>query len=403
MSITLSHDGLPEGVSRDDLEQLAVDVGREVFRFSEMTIQLLLHYLDKVSESDFLKGRICGMWEQPFTTANKFKISTRALSYKECELEEAGLILRTGTPHAARTGKRTAYGIIFLAGINLAPIIDRFDELQDMLAVERQNEERAPLLRQQVSEKRAVIRASGNADLIALADAVSCGGRTKRITNIDRLEAILAELEPIMVQAALLSGAKITSDRCEADFAPNKPCESTSKHHTRSVSADGLGNDVGSITPAAAIRLASADFRATLDWIGERSWPNLIEASRRTCRDLGISQWVWGQACTKLGRQQAALCVLAIDRNHKLPPDHPFYCRQPSGALFMMSRKGSEQLSLNWLFRAMQSFPEDVGGNVVPMPLQSQPDDPNDPPPVGAHISKILSNLKLPISDRGQR
>lgn len=371
MSITLAHDGLPENKSRKHLDKLIDAVGEAVFGFSEKTILLLKHYIWKCGEADFLPGRICGMWEQPYTTAQTFRISTRALSYKEQELEEAGLILRTGTAHASRTGKRVGDKIVFLAGINIGPMINRFEELEDMLAIQRQLDKSLPLLRAQISEALAKIRASGEPILIAEADAHSCGGRTKRITNVERLEGIKTALEALQVQHELRSGAKFTSDRSEAHFAPNIPSKSIRKINTPAALSKAASDDLASITPKVAIRLASEVFQTNLSLIGVPSWPNVVEAARLTALQNGITQWVWGEACSKLGKEQAALCVLAIDRNSKLPPNHPFHCNSPAGALFMMSRKAGGQFNLNGLLRAIQGYQEGDCRAVAPEPIST--------------------------------
>jgi replication initiation protein RepC len=259
MSITLRYNGLPDGKTRKHLKQLIENVGESVFGFSEKTIALLKRYVDKCFESDFLPGRICGTWEQPHSTAAALKISTRALSYKECELEDAGLIVRTGTAHASRTEKRVGDKIVYLAGINLGPLIDRYAELEDMLERQKQQDDLLPLIRLQISEGRAKVRALGDPKLIAIADELSCGGRTKRITNFERLSEI-----------------------------------------------------------------------------------------------------------------KSALAVLAIDRNHKLRSDHPFFCSRSSGALFMMSCKSFGQVNLNGLLMKIQGYSEEIRADGI-TPLAARP------------------------------
>lgn len=363
MSLTLTHDGLPEGKTRADLEKLVAEAGEHVFGFSPKTIELFRHYLRRCFETDFQPGRICGTWEQPHTTARILNISTRALSYKERELEDAGLIKRTGTAHASRTGKRDKGIIPYLGGINFAPAINSYHRLEDMLAIHRQQEDQLQLMRLQISEGRATIRAHGDPELIALADARSSGGRTKRITDIDRLEEIKTAIDHLVVQAQLRSGAKLTSHRSEADFAPIIPCESTLESNCGRGTKFSDCEELATITPLAAIRLASEDFRTNLELIGGLSWPNFYEAARRTALQIDIRQWVWGQACSRHGPLSASLSVLAIDRNYRLPSDHPFYCEKPEGALFMISRKPPSLFSPNGLLDAIRRYPEVTSGS----------------------------------------
>lgn len=47
---------------------------------------------------------------------------------------------------------------------------------------------------------------------------------------------------------------------------------------------------------------------------GARGWGDLVEASYRLSRDLGIGQRAWADACAALTRNGAAVCVLLVDR-----------------------------------------------------------------------------------------
>ncbi len=137
MSITLTHGGLPNGIGRLALFDTFESVARVAFGISATGIRLLKHHISKCRDSDFLPGRICGTWEQPQQTATALGISTRELNNAERELISASLIHRTATPHVRRDGRRSGDRITFVAGINLAPVIDRalnlwrFDQLRN--------------------------------------------------------------------------------------------------------------------------------------------------------------------------------------------------------------------------------------------------------------------------------
>lgn len=52
---------------------------------------------------------------------------------------------------------------------------------------------------------------------------------------------------------------------------------------------------------------------------------------------LRYPERIWGEACVQIGRERAALCVLLIDRNHRLSSDDPYRARNPAGCLAGMA------------------------------------------------------------------
>jgi hypothetical protein len=83
------------------------------------------------------------------------------------------------------------------------------------------------------------------------------------------------------------------------------------------------------------------------------TWPNLVEASWRSCGRLGIAQGTWGRACQQFGRERAALSVLLIDRNFELPAGHRYRVLSPGRCLAGMTRRArAASINLAGLFRA---------------------------------------------------
>jgi len=64
MSTTLSHSGLPPGVTRFELLRLFEQVGRPGFGLSATAIALVRQYVLKTMDGDHLRGRICAVWSQ---------------------------------------------------------------------------------------------------------------------------------------------------------------------------------------------------------------------------------------------------------------------------------------------------------------------------------------------------
>jgi hypothetical protein len=104
-----------------------------------------------------------------------------------------------------------------------------------------------------------------------------------------------------------------------------------------------------------ALVVATESYRGIVEALGGPTWPNLVEASWRSCGRLGIAQSTWGRACQQFGRERAALSVLLIDRNAELPPGHRYRVGSPARCLAgMVRRAGSAGVNLAGLFRATE-------------------------------------------------
>lgn len=336
MSAVLKHSGLPEGVSRDDLISIVNAVGRTALKLSSSSVRYLVHCIKSCREDDFLPGRICGVWERAETIAKALGVSIRTVSSVEERLRKANLIARTGPDRSPRRGQRTKDGIQYLCGINLAPLVEKARFLIEqrnaellLLAAKRQ-------LRAEIAGLRSTIREVGDPAALSAAEQILPRGRTSRIDNRARLEAIKAELSALLEAITGHAGDAKTADRSADSCAPNILPEDLDE----SCSGGSAPTDrKAAITPARALALASDDYRALVEARGGPEWPSLIEASAVASGWHGISQRQWGEACQSLGRERAALCVLAIDRNARLPADHHYRGRSPGACLAGMVRK----------------------------------------------------------------
>jgi replication initiation protein RepC len=389
MSITLTHGGLPNGIGRFALLDTFDAVARITFGISATAIRLLRHHISKCRDSDFLAGRICGTWEQPQQTAKLLGISTRVLNNAERELIAKGFVNRSATPHARREGRPSGDKIAYAAGINLALLVNRYPELAALQTAQELPDEAKLQMRREIANIRAQVRASKDAYLIEQAEDIIPRGRTSRITNIERLEAIKMDLEALLVSLQFPTGEQKSSDRTEENFSPNI----LEKDSSKNCSTGRCRNENSAVTPEAAARLASEDYQALLEANGGPTWTNLIETSSMACSWLGISQKVWGEACQQLGREQAALCVLVIDRNWRLPAEHRYRGRRPKACLQGIIGKGREHLNLNGFLRAIKGYQEGDGGEVSTLTL-SNPEQPlSGVKSVGRLFSNILTNF----------
>jgi len=356
MSISLAHKGLPPGVTHfslaDLIEKIAPGTCRKEY-LSATAVRVLKHYLLGCRSSDFEPGKICGVWEQPQTTAQTLRISTKVLHNAEAELERGGFIERTHVPHARRTGQRRDGVIVSLAGISLRPLIDGFGRWKARLEAMELHERAMASLRHEIVMLGREIRATQAAALIEEAERILPRGRVSRISSAEKLQALKGTLEALLVQPELPSGDTKSSHRTEEIFAPNILVKDSSKNRKRVTGVDQSGE----VSPALAASLASTDYRSLLPSNRAPGWPDIVDASAIACRWHHVSQPSWAEACERLGRERAALCVLVIDRNARLPSDHRYRARSGRKCLSGLLRNASSLLPM---IKAAKGYPEGI-------------------------------------------
>ena len=354
MSTTLAHRGLPAGVGRFDLLRLFEQVARPGFGLSSTAVALVRHYVLKTMDGDYLSGRICAVWTQARRFAEQLGLTPRSINSAERELEQAGFIVRNAGINGERAGDRQDGVVIWAAGINLAPLVERFSEMKAKAEALELQARAIQQCRAEIRQLGQRIREAGNEDLRERAETILPDGRTARITSIDRLIAIREALSAML--AAIESApepeprALKTSDAPEENCAPNIQDKNSSPRRTARPS-----NPLERIRPATALIVATESYRGIVEALGGPTWPNLVEASWRSCGRLGIAQSTWGRACQQFGRERAALSVLLIDRNTELPLGHRYRVGSPARCLAGMVRKsGSAGVNLAGLFRATE-------------------------------------------------
>lgn len=403
MSAALVHGGLPAKVRPRDLVALVRDVASigvpgaesKISRVSRTAVALLEYFIERCRESDFDEGKICGVWEQPATIAKELRISTKVLHNAEAELRNIKWIERTSTAHARRGGERRGGTIVALKGISLAPLIEKYPELLQIRDAHTLQQQAASDVRAEIVQIRRRIRELTNPEIIEQAEVILPRGRTSRISRIEQLEAIKADLEALLVLVNLPSGDTKSTHRTEQNVTPNIPPEDSSQNCNAPTDEQTKHKSTAPITPARAARLASQDYQALLAANGGPTLRNLVETSATACNWLGIPQQVWGEACETMGRGRAALCVLVIDRNRRLPENHPYHRKYPSASLEGMARKGGDTLNLAGLLRAIEGYQEGADGNAG-ADLQLAARRPaQDPRSMGRRAFAILSRATV--------
>ena len=354
MSTTLAHRGLPAGMSRFDLLRLFEQVARPGFGLSSTAVALVRHYVLKTMDGDYLSGRICAVWTQAYRFAEALGLTPRSINSAERELEQAGFINRNAGINGERAGDRQDGIVVWAAGINLAPLVERFAEMKAKLEALELQARAIQQCRAEIRQLGQRIRDAGDDDLRERAETILPDGRTARINSIDRLIAIREALSAML--AAIESGpeheprALKTSDAPEENCSPNIQDKNSSRRRTARPS-----DPLERIRPETALLVATESYRGIVEALGGPTWPNLVEASWRSCGRLGIAQSTWGRACQQFGRERAALSVLLIDRNAELPPGHRYRVGSPARCLAgMVRRAGSAGVNLTGLFRATE-------------------------------------------------
>lgn len=397
MSTTLAHRGLPLGVGRFELLRLFEQVARPGFGLSSTAVALVRHYVLKTMDGDYLTGRICAVWTQACRFAEALGLTPRSINSAERELEQAGFIVRNAGINGERTGDRQDGIVVWAAGINLAPLVERFTEMQVKAEALELQTRAIQQCRAEIRQLGQRIREAGDDDLRERAETVLPDGRTARITSIDRLiairEALSAMLTAIVSEPDPEPRALKTSDAPEENCAPNIQDKNSSRSRTVSAS-----DPCGRIRPATALAVASESYRGIVEALGGPTWPNLVEASWRSCGRLGIAQSTWGRACRQFGRERAAISVLLIDRNVELPPGHRYRVASPASCLAgMVRRSGSAGVNLTGLFRATERNVQEAP------PLSPVPVSTNELQggPLAHLTARLMASMEQPVTPDG--
>ena len=397
MSTTLAHSGLPSGATRFDLLRLFEQVARPGFGLSSTAVALVRHYVLKTMDGDYLAGRICAVWTQACRFAGAIGLTPRSINSAERELEQAGFIVRNAGINGERAGDRQDGAIVWAAGINLAPLVERFAELQAKAAALDLRARAIQQCRAEIRQLGQRIREAGDETLRERAETILPDGRTARIGNIERLiairEALSAMLEAIESTPDPVPRALKNSDAPEENCAPNLQ----NQHSSRRRTAHG-GDPLERIRPGTALSVATEGYRSVVEALGGPTWANLVEASWRSCGRLGIAQSTWSRACQQFGRERAALSVLLIDRNFELPAGHRYRVMSPGRCLAGMTwRAKSVGVNLAGIFRVSERE-AGLGDGARSDAVPDQPAQPLQPAGPMTHlVSRLMAGFEQSI------
>ena len=402
MSVTLKHKGLPEEADKYGLCDLVKEIAAPLHKLTARERQYLELAIKTCADADYLAGRICAFWMRVSKIAKNLVCTTRQVNSIEKSLESKGLICRTtgrnGTRYVVRNPAEKDGAIELAVGINLAPLIEMYDYWLKQRAAENLLQKARKDICAEIQNLRRRIYASNLPDLIAKADVMLPSGRTSRIEDVERLKEILGALQALLFAIESKPGVAETSDANpdSADAPEESGSPKIQTQDSNRICIAPARKSPKLLTARQAVMIASPRYQTIVNALGGATLVNIVEASDQIRHILDIDQKLWGAACKQFGREGAALCVLAIDRNRHLPINHERWTEKPGGALVGIIRKArSKGFNLNGMLRAIQGYPEGSSGGgeaslqrVGQRPLY-------DARQIGNASSRILANVQI--------
>ena len=342
MLSALTHDGLPDGINSFMLRELVLKIGPRKLGLTKSALLLLCDLIRLCREDDFQPGRICGVWAKPSTLAKGTKPRTHYNA--ERNLIDAGWIQKTCDKR--RYGHRDQAGnITALAGLSLKPLIERFQELHATRKAMKFEREAIAAARSDILATRAIIKASGDEELILRAETLLPRGRVSTISDLSKLTVLLAKFEALAKMIGPSSDRQENADQLEDDADPSLQLSDQTQTCTRTAKRERP------LTSRGALAIASPNFVERLPAGESSAWADIIQVASAVMRDHGLSQRAWGQACQRLGREGAALAAIVTDRSAHTRNERYRIRSSTPGAFVGLARKGDAILPL---FRAAQ-------------------------------------------------
>ncbi len=365
--------GLPEQTSAFDVLRLIRDVGHEI-GLTGSDIQHLDYLISHTREVDWQPGAQPIVYKSVCKMARERGITERQIYNRESKLHALGCLTWSDLGNFRRTGCRDAKGrIVFAYGVNLAPLASMYEYLVELkkrrvadLAAFDKARRQLSAIRRRILVKIATAQEQG-IDVEEIAIRFAALPRVRATTPTPHLETIIslaviieAELDQVL-EVNKPQAEKVedpcgltpkTSDKAEENFRHiqptnnpqlsidntcNPPVDNDKEEGVKPRSPDIRSTGAEHITLTMAMNAASDAFVACIHPTGRRvEVCDLIDAAARICHHHGISQTAWVDACSIMGRYEAAVAVLIIDRNinHPITP-----IKLPGGVLRGMTRR----------------------------------------------------------------
>ncbi len=351
--------GIEHGVNRYELLLLAKKLGK-AGGFTPRMIQLLDHYMAFTQAQDWEEGSRPIVYQSLSRTALELGVSERQIQKLENRLFEVGAITWNDSGNHKRHGyrdKKTGR-IVYAFGIDLSPLASIRADLEKKLAEKQSLQSQWMQTKRKISWYRSQIRAMVSAkaeegscviDAQARYDEIAIQIRThlglpELITLCTRhkelFDALDSQWSKVVVDASaaidekeegetLAPESENSSLTNEQKFAHKQPTNPINKFNKLKRLSPGTGfqeskqekpvpnNRVLSsgkdqLQLSEVVHAASERFKERLP-VSKTTWPDVVETPSHLASTLGITQTVWGNACQRMGRHGAAICVMRVD------------------------------------------------------------------------------------------
>jgi replication initiation protein RepC len=326
------------------------------------------------------------VWPSNDDLAHALGCSERHVSRLIATAIEARLIVPRDGSDRKRRGFRQDGRIVWAWGFNLRPMAARYSEFrqaaeegerarQECQAVRRN----ASILRQSIAQMLDLAQRHG-LPTTTLADhydrALQTCAALRRGTDPAALASRLASLQSVTAAARsalnrLVKDAEMSGSG-DPDVQPIIPtstptdpegCIVVSRKAVVGSPALLLAEDNSSLSPCELTRLTP---KLRIHLRSDRpNWTEVSDAASALVQHLGISRSLYGEACRRLGRRQAAIAIAIISAK----PDDFFHSAGAGGYLRGMLRR-AEQGELH-LDRSIFGLRETFGQRQKPLPFKS--------------------------------
>jgi hypothetical protein len=306
--------GLPQGELHRVLRLAAIAHGLPDAVL--VTGHALLRYVPRDAEQPISPARVQDLADERGCDPRTIRAHIR-------RLEAYGLVVDRSAGGGRRMIRRRRGRIIVLQGIDFSPMLAAADtfaiaalEAEAELDERRRLSARISELKRQLRDAVAKQAADGNAARAAAA-LEACPAR-HRVLGLRELAALAARLEAaakLLMDIDHRADSRIlSSDRDDTIVRPNTTGKDENPACRAPIAAGSGAEDalrhIGLDMLAAALPF---DWRIRIEKNGPVSWPNLVAMAYERAAEIGVTDAIWAEAQSELGRSGAAVLVLLAD------------------------------------------------------------------------------------------
>lgn len=383
-------EGLEDDCNRFDLLKLVKRGGR-LIGFTPRMTELLEYYLLFTRDCDWQSGHRPIVFQSLSKTALDLGVSERQIQKLESMLANIGAITWNDSGNHRRYGVRDTQTqeILYAFGVDLTPLASLRVLLQDKLQEKKLSDEAWMEAKRRISWYRSQIRAviaeiSDNnetehlsAGFMQTYEAISYSIRTyMSVSDLDVLleqhhklyddvslciqhvsDAVLSN--QLHVNHTSLDEQKVVrkystkqpkSDKSDTRSSQNRASKKAVAEIEEPESVDidqvdiSVSEEIGKVTWKQVLNASSERFKAHFPMTDRPlNWSDIVDAAYALLPELGISRAAWWNACSVLGRNGAAICIMIIDQKAQADEGR---VRNPGGYLREMTAR-AERGDLN--------------------------------------------------------